>query len=60
MVANSDPEHLSIAFVDEVQRGERSPTAERIGHERDRPDLVQSCRSSEWSTLRTAPSVTAS
>jgi len=41
-VRHFDPEHLAIAFVDEIECPERSPAVERIRDEVQRPDLVQS------------------
>jgi hypothetical protein len=56
-VRHFDPEHLAIAFVDEIECPERSPAVERIRHEVQRPDLVQSAGSCQGLTdaCRQAP-----
>jgi len=39
-VRHFDPEHLAIAFVDQIESPEGSSAVKRISHEVQRPDLV--------------------
>jgi hypothetical protein len=55
-VATSMPSTWRLPLVDDVEGAERTSAVERIGHEVEGPDVVQSIRRCQWqsSPLRQA------